>query len=226
MLRIFISFLICLHFVANTQDLRFTFKVFPSLNWSRTIPKEYINSNDEKINTSCNGLILRGGLGVQAEKYVLENLALGLGIQYLAMGSGFKIEGPQGVSNKVTVHYVQLPLFAKFLSNEVAERTKIFVQLGPSIDVLVGARLNGSATYQESSGQPYKYAREDMKWWNSTIHLSIGGEYEINGDTKAIFAISYRRGFINTIQNDRYQSIVPDFKVFHDVLALELGIKF
>ncbi len=212
---------------AHTASAQFEIglKISPAITSLRT---EAPSSNNFSSQTSKFGF----GGGLVVDYFFGENYALSTGL--LLNGKGGTITytdaapggGPLAVTQKISTQYLGLPLSVKLFTNEVATDVRLYFQVGGSLNVPIGTRINDSKFYRDPATNVETKASEHVLFIDADALASIGAEYQLAKSTKAFAGISYNRGLIDI---DRYFERTRGFKditIKNSGFGLDLGIKF
>ncbi|MDX2196790.1 MAG: outer membrane beta-barrel protein [Cytophagales bacterium] len=214
------------------KQYRFGIKLYPALAWSRVSPEVWADAAGIRYEYTGSGTKLRGGLGFVFDYYLSDNFVFGTGLNYYHHGSGYGIVTITStinntINNNYTMQVIQLPLTAKFISNEVADRLKITVGAGFALDYMTGASNNDKSNYQKTNGGQIIYYSQDINNFNLNFTFAPGVEYELGGDFIIFTSILYGRGLLDAnhgstgIANDK-----NNFTWHNDYIAWEFGVKF
>jgi hypothetical protein len=127
---------------------------------------------------------------------------------------------------KITTQYLELPLSIKLFTNEIATATRLYFQVGGSLNVPIGTRVNGEKFYTDPSNNTSVKAGDYVKFFDADALAGAGAEYQLGTSTKLFAGLSYHRGLVNI---DNYFESTRKFKdvtIKNSGLALDMGIKF
>lgn len=174
------------------------------------------------------------GGGLVVDYFFGENYAFSTGLLLSGKGGTFsynesKTANGGAVSTntmKLSTQYLELPVSVKLFTNEVATDVRLYFQVGGSINVPIGARIDGEKFYTDPSNNASVKASEYVKFVDADGLAGLGAEYQLAKSTKVFAGLSYRRGLIDL---DRYFEDDHGFKdvsIKNSGFALDLGIKF
>ena len=188
-------------------------------------------------NFASTGSKLSFGGGLVVDYFFGENYAFSTGL--LLTGKGGTISynetknstgGGNGLnftnSLKISTQYLELPVSVKLFTNEVAPATRVYFQVGGSLNVPIGTRINGEKFYTDPSNNTSVKAGDYVKFIDADALAGVGAEYELGSSTKLFAGISYHRGLVDI---DNYFEKTRGFKdvtIKNSGFALDLGIKF
>lgn len=204
-------------------------KVSPSISYLRTNSQ----SNDFQNGNSKLGF----GGGIFIDYFFGENYAFNTGLFLTGKGGsyaykensvlGTPVAGTTTVTQKLGIDYLELPVTIKLFTNEIASGTRLYFQVGPSVAVPVGARLNGDKYTNDPFNSNAQTKSSDRVFAvDFNVLGSVGAEYQLGHSTKVLTGISYHHGLVDL---DRYFEKDRGFKdvsIKNSVFALDLGLKF
>ena len=173
------------------------------------------------------------GGGLVVDYFFGENYAVSTGLLLTGKGGTIKYTDAGGVSSqpftatqKITMQYLELPASVKLFTNEVAPATRLYFQVGGSLNVPIGTRINGSKFYSDPATMSESKASDHVLFFDADALAGVGAEYQLAKSTKVFTGISYHRGLVNI---DRYFEKTRGFKdvtIKNSGFALDLGLKF
>ncbi|WP_052732660.1 porin family protein [Hymenobacter terrenus] len=174
------------------------------------------------------------GGGLVIDYFFGENYAFSTGLLLTGKGgtitykdaSAGIIPQPITVSQKISMQYLELPVTVKLFTNEIASATRLYFQIGGSLNVPIGTRINDSKFYTDPATREETKASKHVLFIDADALAGFGAEYQMAKSTKLFAGISYHRGLVDI---DRYFEKNRDFKditIKNSALALDLGIKF
>ena len=188
-------------------------------------------------NFASAGSKLSFGGGLVVDYFFGENYAFSTGL--LLTGKGGTVSynetknsngGGNGLnftnSLKISTQYLELPVSVKLFTNEVTPATRVYFQVGGSLNVPIGTRINGEKFYTDPSNNTSVKAGDYVKFIDADALAGVGAEYELGSSTKLFAGISYHRGLVDI---DNYFESTRKFKdvtIKNSGFALDLGIKF
>ncbi|GAA3985578.1 porin family protein [Hymenobacter antarcticus] len=138
------------------------------------------------------------------------------------IGGGLNFTATQ----KISMQYLELPVSVKLFTNEIAPATRVYFQVGASLNVPIGTRINDSKFYTDPAINTETKASDHIYFIDADALAGAGVEYQLAKSTKLFAGISYHRGLVDI---DRYFEKTRDFKdvtIKNSGVALDLGIKF
>lgn len=124
------------------------------------------------------------------------------------------IDANSNVTQAYALQYIQLPATLKFYTNEVGLDKRIYFQFGPTFDFKVSEKLK--------DGDKSIRVVDDFRFFDMTLYIAAGLEYQIGNTTRVFGGISYSRGLINAAKN-----VINDDIIYkNDYIGLELGVMF
>ena len=133
---------------------------------------------------------------------------------------------PFPATQKISMQYLELPLSVKLFTNEIAPATRLYFQVGGSLNVPIGTRINGSKFYTDEATGAETKASDHVRFFDADALAGLGVEYQLAKSTKIFGGVSYHRGLVDI---DRYFEQTREFKdvtIKNSGFALDLGIKF
>ena len=212
---------------AASAQVEIGLKISPSVN--------YFRASSQNTGFQGDGAKIGFGGGVFLDYFFGENYAFNTGLFLTGKGGTYsyneKVFSPGGspvpVSQKLGIDYVEVPLTIKLFTNEVATDTRLFFQVGPSVAIPVGARINGDKFYNDPyNNNASTKALDHVFGVDVNILGSIGAEYQLGKSTKALFGISYHHGLIDIDRYFEKDRGFSDVTIKNSVFALDLGLKF
>lgn len=177
------------------------------------------------------------GGGVVVDYFFGENYAFSTGL--LLSGKGGTVSynetknatgGGNGLNFtnalKISTQYLELPVSVKLFTNEIATDTRLYFQVGGSLNVPIGTRINGEKFYTDPSNNASVKAGDYVMFFDADALAGAGAEYQLGKSTKFFAGISYHRGLVDI---DNYFESTRKFKdvtIKNSGFALDLGIKF
>ena len=183
---------------------------------------------------ASDGSKLSFGGGLVVDYFFGENYALSTGLLLTGKGgtisytdvSGGVTGQPFVVKPKIATQYLGIPLTVKLFTNEISSGTRLYFQVGPSINVPIGTRINGEKFFTDPATGKENKAGDYIYFVDSDILAGAGVEYQLAKSTKVFAGITYQRGLVDI---DHYFESTRGFKdvtIKNSGVALDLGIKF
>lgn len=201
-------------------------KVSPSIAYLRT-------SSQSNNFQSGNSKVGFGG-GIFVDYFFGENYAFNTGLFLTGKGGSYSYQESTGagaasrtVSQKLGIDYLEVPVTIKLFTNEIAPATRVYFQLGPSIAVPVGARIDGDKYYTDAyNGNTQTKALDHVFAVDLNVLGSVGAEYQLGQSTKFLAGISYHHGLVDLDRYFQKDRGFGDVSIKNSVFALDLGLKF
>ena len=171
------------------------------------------------------------GGGLVVDYFFGENYAFSTGLLLRSKGGTITYRDNVGsisqtVKQKISMQYLELPVSVKLFTNEIAPATRLYFQVGGSLNVPIGSRINGSKFYTDPATGNETKASSHVFFVDADALVSFGTEYQMGESTKLFAGIGYHRGLVDI---DRYFEKTRDFKditLKNSAFSLDLGIKF
>ncbi|SET94677.1 porin family protein [Hymenobacter actinosclerus] len=197
-------------------------KVSPSLTSLRAS-----SPNGDELKNENAKLSLGGGLIV--DYFFGQNYAFSTGLELV--GKGGKVSYFDGASQrryeqKLGLQYLQVPLTVKLFTNDVAEDTKVYFQLGGALGGVIGARVDGDKYYTSPASGNRTKATKHAIIPDANLRLGAGIERQLGQSTKFLAGISYHRGLLNIDKYFEDKLGIKNAELKNSEFALDLGIKF
>lgn len=209
-------------------------KVSPSITSLRAESPKSTAIGD---NFASAGSKLGFGGGLVVDYFFGENYAFSTGL--LLTGKGGTISynetknstgGGNGLnftnSLKISTQYLELPVSVKLFTNEIATDTRLYFQVGGSLNVPIGTRMDGEKYYTDPSNNTSIKASDYVLFIDADALAGLGAEYQLGKSTKLFAGLSYHRGLVNI---DHYFEKTRGFKdvtIKNSSFSLDVGVKF
>ncbi len=182
-------------------------KVSPLLSVNR------VTSDDGNISATSDGVGFRASFGPIVDFFLMENYYFSTGLLYTPKRAGITIrESGIEMSEDYKLQYLQLPATLKMFTNELALDTRLYFQVGGIPEIKIDEKKTSGDTFVR------KFRAIDF-----SVMAGFGIEYRLGVSSTAFAGISYSRGLINAASK-RFDN--HDFKLKHDLISLDFGIKF
>lgn len=190
--------------------------------------------NDHSFSSDGSHFGFGGGLVV--DYFFGENYAFSTGLLLTGKGgtisytdvSGGVTGQPFTATQKISMQYLEIPLTVKLFTNEIAPATRVYFQVGGSLNVPIGSRINDSKFYTDpampSSSQTK--ASDHFLFFDADALVGTGVEYQLAKSTKVFAGISYHRGLVNIDHYFEKTRGFQDVIIKNSAVALDLGLKF
>lgn len=180
-------------------------KVSPLLSVNR------VASDDANISATSDGVGFRASFGPIVDFFLMENYYFSTGLLYTPKRAGITIRGIEQ-SEDYKLQYLQLPATLKMFTNELALDTRLYFQVGGIPEIKIDEKNTDGDTFVR------KFRAIDF-----SVMAGFGIEYRLGVSSTAFAGISYSRGLINAASK-RFDN--HDFKLKHDLISLDFGMKF
>lgn len=198
-----------------------------------------LDGNGAYSNVTPNLSAIRLSGGLTADFFFTENYAFSTGLWYTIKRSAFDNlplvspsvpqEPPPTGNSDYNLQYLQIPVSLKLFTNEVAPDTRVYFQVGGTLDTKLAEKAKdktNNVLYQASLAQDAKV----YKPFDVGLLLGAGVEFRMGENTKAFGGITYNRGLINAlsggIKDGGGTKINDNLKSLNNLLSLEIGLKF
>jgi hypothetical protein len=168
--------------------------------------------------------MFRGSFGLVLDYFFGKNYALSTGLEYGVKGGKVSYGSVTKTEDELNIQYIQLPIGLKLFTNDVASDTRIYFQLGTSLNCRISSKINGSGFYLNGNNEDIK-ANKRYNFFDADVVLGTGAEWQLGTNTKLFGGLSYHRGLIDV---DRYYDKYVDknIEIRNNFYALDLGLKF
>ena len=174
--------------------------------------------------------------GLVVDYFFGENYAFSTGLELTGKGgsirytdhlnSGSGNGNPVEVPLKITTQYLQLPLSVKLFTNEIATATRLYFQVGGSLNVPIGTRINGGKFYTDPVTATENSAGEYVFFFDADALVSAGAEYGLGKSTKLFAGLGYHRGLVDIEHYFERKRNFTDVTLKNSSFGLDLGVKF
>ncbi|MBF9221837.1 porin family protein [Hymenobacter ruricola] len=199
-------------------------KVSPSITSLRA---ESTSANSFKSDGSQLGF----GGGLVVDYFFGENYAFSTGLWLTGKGGTISytdISGntPLAVKPKISTQYLELPVTIKLFTNEIAPATRLYFQVGPTLNVPIGTRINGDKFFTDPATGKENKASEYIYFIDADIMAGAGVEYQLGKSTKLFAGLSYHRGLVDIDHYFESNRGFKDVTIKNSSFGLDVGIKF
>lgn len=183
-------------------------------------------------NFASDGSQLGFGGGLVVDYFFGENYAFSTGLLLTGKGGTISYADASGsnsplvVKPKINTQYLELPVTIKLFTNEIAPATRLYFQVGPSLNIPIGTRIDGNKFFTDPATNKENKASDYVYYVDVDIMAGAGVEYQLAKSTKIFAGLSYHRGLVNI---DHYFANTRGFKdvtIKNSSVGLDLGIKF
>jgi opacity protein-like surface antigen len=182
---------------------------------------------------SSDGSQLGFGGGLVVDYFFGENYAFSTGLLLTGKGGSIAYDERNAsnivvanVKQKFTTQYLELPLTVKLFTNEIAPATRLYFQVGGSLNVPIGTRINGNKFYIDPATGTENKASDYVYFFDADALVAAGAEYQLGKSTKVFAGIGYHRGLVDIDHYFESKRGFKDVTIKNSNVALDLGIKF
>ena len=225
MKKLLLALLVLAATISNASaQVEIGLKISPSITSLRA---ESTSANSFKSDGSQLGF----GGGLVVDYFFGENYAFSTGLLLTGKGGTITYNDvtnnvPLVVKQKFTTQYLELPLTVKLFTNEIAPATRLYFQVGGSLNVPIGTRIGGEKFYKDPATGTENKASDYVYFFDADALAAIGAEYQLGKSTKVFGGISYHRGLVNIDHYFESKRSFKDVTIKNSSVALDLGIKF
>ncbi|HEX8329951.1 MAG TPA: porin family protein [Hymenobacter sp.] len=172
------------------------------------------------------------GGGLVVDYFFGENYAFSTGLLLNGKGGSITYKDASNTGSAInakqdiSMQYLELPLSVKLFTNEIAPATRLYFQVGGSLNVPIGTRINSNKFYTDPATGEENKASDYVYFFDADALASLGVEYQLGTNTKVFGGIRYNRGLVDI---DRYFEKTRNFNdvtIKNSGVALDLGMKF
>lgn len=191
------------------------------IKFSPTLSTNRINFSSEggRYSVNPNGVGGRFIFGPVFDLFVTENYYFSTGLLYAPKRIGISVTDtrfPNNSSEQVyQLQYLQLPASLKLFTNELALDTRVYFQIGGSLDAKIASSTKDNYDIQYI---------DRTRLFDFTVQLGTGVEYRLGYNTLLFGGFFYNRGLVNAVTHTAAEGL--DINVKNDLVGLELGVKF
>lgn len=191
------------------------------IKFSPTLSTNRINFSSEggRYSVNPNGVGGRFIFGPVFDLFVTENYYFSTGLLYAPKRIGISVTDTQFPNNSseqvYQLQYLQLPASLKLFTNELALDTRVYFQIGGSLDAKIASSTKDNYDIQYI---------DRTRLFDFTVQLGTGVEYRLGYNTLLFGGFFYNRGLVNAVTHTAAEGL--DINVKNDLVGLELGVKF
>ncbi len=207
---LFASVLILSGFHGYSQ-IQMGFKISPLISMNR------VDIETDAAQVDNDGSAVRFSFGPVADFSLNnnENYHFSTGFWLTSKRAGISYsDGNDRVTQAYSLQYIQLPATLKFYTNEIGLDKRIFFQFGPTFDIKISEKLK--------EGDKSFRVVDDFRFFDMTLYMAAGLEYQIGNTTRVYGGLSYSRGLINAASD----AVNDDILYKNDYIGLDLGVMF
>lgn len=205
-----------------------------------TIISNYVEAGRRFNGFDSGGLDMRVSLGPTADFFFAEKYAFSTGLLYTVKSVHYSVpsrfyndeifsaspvpKAEQSGDASYNLQYLQVPLTLKLYTDELFDRTKMYIQCGGMVDIKVAEKpleKYTNAIYQFQQRLPSN--QNVFGFGDANLVLGLGLEYNLGRGMDAVFfGIQYQRGLVE-INNQR---AFDDLITKNNIIQLEMGVRF
>lgn len=196
-------------FLPAFSQIKLGVQLTPGLSFNR------VRSESTSNEFTAKGVGGRVIAGITADYPFQENYYASSGLFFVPKRVGIQGSGPGQITEIQRLHYLQIPATLKMFTNEVRLDTRIYFQVGLTVDIKI---------LEDNISDEIKYVG-DFRSLDAGLLTAAGVEYRFGYNTIVYGGLSYRRGFGNVVQSALDPS-ASDLIIKNDILGIDMGIKF
>lgn len=210
MKRLLLIFACVLFAFPSFSQVKIGLQASPSLSFNR------VRNEGPVDGFTPDGVGARILAGIIADYGFQQNYYVSSGLFFVPKRVAIRREGANGSAETelYRLHYLQIPATLKLFTNEVALDTRVYFQVGLTLDVKI---------LEDNISESPEYV-DRFRPVDSSVLLGAGAEYRVGYNTILFGGLTYRRGLANVIRNAN--AVADGIIVKNDMLSLDLGIKF
>lgn len=204
----------------DEQKFHFGLKASPVFSWARL----------DAPGAESDGIRIGFTYGLMTEFAFTKNYAFATGVDVSYRGGKYtyKFAGLNGLSNQIEVidvtriqkfQMIELPLTLKLKTNEIGY-IKYYGMFGGVPGFIVKANENIESSNQNVLADRDKRSNQsDFAFFNMSLHVGLGIEYNLGGSTAFTTGIHYTNGLIDIWKE-------KDAQMRMDAITLNIGVLF
>lgn len=207
---------------AASAQVEIGLKVSPSISLLRTDSPSAYGFQNQKSKLGIGG-------GIIVDYFFGQNYAFSTGLELTGKGGTVSYYDPsigRRIEQKIGLQYLQVPVTVKLFTNDIATDTKLYFQLGGSLNAAIAGRINGDKRYTDPGNGQETKAVKHVIIPDAALRGGIGVEYQLGQSTKLLAGISYHRGLFNIDNYFEDERKFKDVELKNSEFALDLGLKF
>lgn len=208
---------------AASAQVEIGLKVSPSVTHLRADSPAAYGFQNNKSKLSLGG-------GIIVDYFFGENYAFSTGLELTGKGGTISYfdaaRNNQRVEQKIGLQYLQVPLTVKLFTNDITTDTKLYFQLGGSLNAAIAGRIDGEKRYTDPATRQEVKASKYVIVPDAGLRAGFGVEYQLGQSTKVLAGLSYHRGLLNIDNYFGDERGFKDVELKNSEFALDLGIKF
>lgn len=192
------------------------------IQFSPTLVTTRVNAKSDALNYDNFKSGVRFSAGPVVDFFIKKNIAVSTGIWYTVKRSGVNTSTDSTSTDfRVNTQYLQVPINFKFFTQEIVAGTKLYFNLGGTIDFKIAKdkiQIN-----EQDITNPDAFT----KFFDAGLLVGIGAEVKIGSHNKAFGGLYYNRSLVNVLTKDYSDAINSEvLKVNPDLFGLMFGYKF
>ncbi|WP_426490205.1 porin family protein [Hymenobacter sp. 102] len=210
---------------AASAQVEIGLKVSPSISLLRADSPSAYGFQNQKSKVSIGG-------GIIVDYFFGQNYAFSTGLELTGKGGTISYFDPNAGANgeritqKIGLQYLQVPVTVKLFTNDIATDTKLYFQLGGSLNAAIAGRINGDKRYTDPGNRQETKAAKHVIIPDAALRGGFGVEYQLGQSTKVLAGFSYHRGLFNIDNYFGDERNFKDVELKNSEFALDLGLKF
>lgn len=207
---------------AATAQVEIGLKVSPSVTHLRADSPAANGFQNEKSKLGIGG-------GIIVDYFFGQNYAFSTGLELTGKGGTVSFFDPARnarIEQKIGLQYLQVPVTVKLFTNDIATDTKLYFQLGGSLNAAIAGRINGDKRFVDPATAQETKASKHVIIPDAGLRAGFGVEYQLGQSTKMLAGLSYHRGLLNIDNYFGDERGFKDVELKNSEFALDLGIKF
>jgi hypothetical protein len=211
---------------AASAQVEIGLKVSPSITYLRA---DGPSKNPFKSESGHLGF----GGGVLVDYFFGENYAFSTGLFLTGKGGSYSYQYRNanndllpGGTYKLSTQYLELPASVKLFTNEITTDVRLYFQVGASLAVPIGARIDGNKNFVDPNTGQESTSLKHVFFIDANALAGLGVEYQLAKSTKVFAGVSYHRGLIDLDHYFESDRSFEDVSLKNNVFALDLGVKF
>ncbi|PWJ36037.1 porin family protein [Sediminitomix flava] len=161
-----------------------------------------VNDNDNTFDVDRDGTAFKGAFGVMPEFLFGGKYYFSTGLIY--QPKGIELKGSDNTENFTEgyrIQYLQIPFGLKLLTNNINDRLKAYINLGPALDIKIGDNIDQD-----------KVLLDDLNAVDLSLFLGVGIELGQIGNMEQTFGfgLQYMRGLIDNVDSGANVEIKTD----------------
>lgn len=206
---------------AASAQVEIGLKVSPSITHLRA------NSLENGLQNEKAKLGIGGGIIV--DYFFGENYAFSTGLELTGKGGTVSYFDPtlnRRAEQKIGLQYLQVPVTVKLFTNDIATDTKLYFQLGGSLNAAIAGRIGGDKYYTDPATLEKTKAAKHVIIPDVGLRAGFGVERQLGKSTRVLAGLSYHRGLFNIDNYFEDERGFKDVELKNSEFALDLGMKF